>query len=379
MIELKQLLPYWPIAVFGLFVLVALTQLLFHTIMFKRLAWYKPASHSSTRTQPVTVIICARDEAQNLEQHLPDILTQQYSTTHEVLVVNDNSTDDTKYFLEELGRLFKHLRVVNLTQEAKLIPGKKYPLSIGIKSSKHEVVLLTDADCRPASPHWIDAMQSNYAEGIDIVLGYGAYEKKPGLLNKLVRFETFHTALQYLSYAIAGMPYMGVGRNLSYRKTLFYNVKGFSSINHIPGGDDDLFLNKVATPTNTTIAVQPEAFTYSKPPNSFDGWFRQKSRHYSTAKFYKSKHRFWLGLYAFTYGLYYPLGIVSALFFSWQLAAGMLALRWLVLGIIWYRTMRKLNEADLFPIFWLLDIWQFFYYLIFSVTLFKRPATNWEK
>jgi len=379
MIELKHLLPYWPLAVFIVLCVVTLIQSFFYLGIFRKLAVYVKPSQDKSRTQPVSVIVCAKDEAHNLEKYLPDLLTQHYNTTHEILVINDNSTDDTRYFLEELGRMFKHLRVINLTQEAKHIPGKKYPLSIGIKSSRHEVVLLTDADCRPAGPEWISTMQTCYHDGIDIVLGYGAYEKKPGLLNKLVRFETFHTALQYLSYTLKGMPYMGVGRNLSYRKTLFFNAKGFSSINHIPGGDDDLFLNKVATPQNVAISTEPESFTYSAPPRDFDGWFRQKSRHYSTAKYYKSKHRFWLGLYAVTYALFYPLLIVSAIFFDWRFALGVLALRWIMVGITWHKTMKRLDEKDLFPIFWLLDIWQFFYYLIFSVTLFKRPATNWEK
>jgi Glycosyltransferases, probably involved in cell wall biogenesis len=157
---------------------------------------YKSKDKFQSQTHPVSVIICARDEAHNLEQNLPPILTQQYPTTHEVMVVNDNSFDDTKFFLEELERMFRHLKPVNLTQEAKHIPGKKYPLSIGIKSSKFEVMLLTDADCKPASEWWIQKMQDAYTDDIEVVLGYGAHEKKPGLFNKLVRFETFHTALQ---------------------------------------------------------------------------------------------------------------------------------------------------------------------------------------
>ena len=377
--DFRSILPYWPEAVFGVFVAVAFIQLLYYVVFFRRLAWQRRKLNNSSRTQPISVIICARDEAANLEKHLPELLTQNYPTTHEIIVVNDNSTDDSKYFLEELSRLFKHMRVVNLTQEAKMIPGKKYPLSIGIKSAKHEVVLLTDADCRPQGEEWIASMQSHYTDGIDIVLGYGAYDKRPGLLNKLVRFETFHTALQYMSYALAGMPYMGVGRNLSYRKTLFFNTKGFSSLNHIPGGDDDLFLNKVATKNNTAVATEIASFTYSQPPKSMEAWYRQKSRHYSTAKYYKAGHRFRLGLYAFSYGLFYPLAIAAALVYNWQIALGIVAFRWLVVGAVWYKSMKKLGESDLFSIFWLLDIWQVIYYLIFSATLFKKPATNWEK
>ena len=142
-------------------------------------------------------------------------MIQQYRTTHEIIVVNDNSFDESKYILEEYQRTYKQLHLVELTQEARFIPGKKFPLSIGIKTAKYEIVLLTDADCVPASEFWIEKMQEGFNDGIEIVLGYGALHKKKGFFNKLVRWETLHTALQYLSYAKAGFAYMGVGRNLS--------------------------------------------------------------------------------------------------------------------------------------------------------------------
>lgn len=351
----------------------------YHVYFFIRFIRYRPPERKQSQTHPVSVVICARDEAHNLEKNLPLFLTQQFDTTHEVLVVNDNSFDDTKFFLEELGNIYRHLHAVNLKQEAKHIPGKKYPLSIGIKSSKYEVMLLTDADCRPASEHWIQKMQEALSNNeAKIVLGYGAHERRPGFFNKLVRFETFHTALQYLSYALAGKPYMGVGRNLSYTKGLFFEVKGFSSINHIPGGDDDLFINRVANGQNTAIVVNPEAFTYSQPAENFNQWWRQKTRHYSTARYYKSRHQWLLGIYALANWLFFPLLVLSAIFFSWPYAVAVLAFRWALLGLVWGKAMQKLRENDLIAVFWLLDIWQFFYYIIFSFSLVMKPRSSWK-
>jgi glycosyltransferase involved in cell wall biosynthesis len=374
----KKILGYWPAFVFGLFCLAAAIQLFYYLFFFIRLAFYKKRSKSKSITHPVSVIVCARDEANNLEKFLPELLTQEFGFSQEVIVVNDNSNDDTKFFLEELQRTFRQLKPLTLTHEAVHIPGKKYPLSMGIKSSRYEVLLLTDADCMPASSKWISTMMEAYDEGVEIVLGYGAFLKKGGVLNRLVRYETYHTALQYLSYALAGTPYMGVGRNLSYRKDLFYRNKGFSSMNHIPGGDDDLFINKVATKRNLRIAIDPEAFTLSEPPQSLYQWWRQKSRHYSTAKYYKPIHQFLLALYAASHFLFYPLLIVSAIFFDWRLALGVYAVRLLVQGIVNYKTMKRLNEGDLFPWFWLLDIWQFLYYFIFSFTLIGKPRSTWK-
>jgi glycosyltransferase involved in cell wall biosynthesis len=155
------------------------------------------------------------------------VLVQEYNTTHEVIVVNHNSVDDSRYVLEELQKRFKQLQVIPLEQEAKLIAGKKFPLSIGIKECKHEIVLLTDADCVPATEHWIAKMQAAFTPGIEVVLGYGAYYKVPGILNKLIRWETFHTALQYFGFALAGTPYMGVGATCRTVKSCFSGTKAF--------------------------------------------------------------------------------------------------------------------------------------------------------
>ncbi|MBS1664690.1 MAG: glycosyltransferase, partial [Bacteroidetes bacterium] len=326
---------------------------------------------------PVSVIICARDEAARLVTHLPGALVQKYPSTHEIIVVNHNSQDDTRFLLDEFKKTFKGLHIVNLEHEAIGIPGKKYPLSMGIKEARYEIVLLTDADCVPASEFWMHKMQDGYHNGIEVVLGYSPYKKGPGFLNKIIRFDTFHTALQYLSYALAGMPYMGVGRNLSYKKELFFRNKGFSAINHLPGGDDDLFINKVATKENTAIVIDPDTFTLSEPKKTFSEWFRQKSRHYSTAKYYKPMHKFLLGLYSVSHVLFYPLLIVS-LFFDWQLALIFFGIRFIVQGYIFQKTMRRLGEEDLFPWWGLLDIWMFLYYLIFASTLWKKPRKAWK-
>jgi glycosyltransferase involved in cell wall biosynthesis len=357
---------------------VIAVQVFYYLFFFARLAFYKTSAENSSQEYPVSVIVCARDEANNLVKNLPGVLVQEYKTTHEIIVVNDNSVDETKYILDEFRKSFKSLNPIPLSQEAKMIPGKKFPLSIGIKSSKYEIILLCDADCVPASEHWIKKMQEGYKAGTEIVLGYGAYYKKAGLLNKIIRFETFHSALQYLSFALAGVPYMGVGRNLSYKRELFFKNKGFSAINQIPGGDDDLFVNMVANKNNTSIVVDKEAHTLSEPKKTWKEWMRQKGRHYTTSKYYKGKHKFLLGLYSVTNLFVYPLFIASMIFYSWWIALSVFGLRLLIQAFVWYRTMHKLNEADLWPYFLLLDLWMFIYYFLFAPALWRKPRKNWN-
>jgi len=368
----------WGEILFYIFIAATAVQVFYYSYYFFRVAFYKFRKKTKTQQHPVSVVICARDEDENLARNLPGVLVQAYPSTYEVVVVNDNSVDDSKYILQELKKTFKSLHIVELTQEAVHISGKKYPLSIGIREAKHEILLLTDADCVPASEHWVEKMQAAYDDNIEVVLGYGAYHKQKGFLNKLIRFETFHTALQYLSYALAGTPYMGVGRNLSYKKNLFFKHKGFSSINHIQSGDDDLFINKTATKKNTAVVIDPEAITRSIPRTTWSSWLRQKSRHYTTAKYYKPRHKFLLGLYFFTQFIYYPLFIATLIFYDWRLVLAVFGIRLIVQAVIFYKSMKKMDEKDLWPWFILLDMWMFFYYIIFAPALWRKPRRNWN-
>ena len=360
------------------FCFVTLIQVFYYLFFFLRLALYKTKLKTASQTHPVSVIICARDEAANLAKNLPGSLLQQYSTSHEVIVVDDNSFDDSKYLLEEFQKSFKQLHVIELKQEAKFIPGKKFPLSVGIKTAKYEILLLTDADCVPASENWIDTMQQAYDPETEIVLGYGAYYNRKGLLNKLIRWETFHSALQYFSYTLAGLPYMGVGRNLSYKRNVFFRHKGFTAHNHVASGDDDLFINMAANKTNTKININEAAFTLSEPAKTWKQWIKQKRRHYSTAKYYKPIHKCLLGCYSFSLFLYYPLLATSAIFYNWQITLLVFGLRVVIQAFILYPTMKKLKEQRLYPWFIFIDIGMFFYYLFFAVATIKKTKPTWK-
>jgi hypothetical protein len=172
---------------------------------------------------------------------------------------------------------------------------------------------------------------------------------------------------------------MGVGRNLSYRKTLFIKNKGFSSISQLPGGDDDLFINQVATPTNTAIMIEPESFAYSRPKERWSEWLYQKTRHYSTSRFYRPAHKTLLGAYSLSHGLLYPLLLAASLLFTWWwLPLALFALRMLVQAIVWRKAMQRLGEEDLWPAFLLWDLWMPVYYVIFTAALWKKPRNRWR-
>ncbi len=292
------------ITLVALLLVSLLTQLVYYWILFSKLAFRRKQPPATTEQPPVSVVISARNEYHHLKKNLPAILEQKYPD-FEVVVVNHASDDETADYLKELQNNYSHLKVVTIAQDLNFFHGKKFPLSIGIKSAGHEILLLTDADCKPASPYWISRMASNYDDKTEVVLGYGPYVKEKGFLNRLIRYDTFLVALQYLSFALAGKPYMGVGRNLSYRKSLFLKNKGFISHYSVASGDDDLFISEVARKENTRVELSPEAFVYSEPKHQFNEWLRQKRRHLTTGKKYKPKYKFLLGTFSLSLGIYY--------------------------------------------------------------------------
>lgn len=324
-----------------------LIQLVYFWFIFVRLAFYNAGKRPvKENREPVSIIICAKNEYHNLVRFLPVILEQDYPE-YEVVVVNDASDDDTFYLLREFSEKYSRLNVVNIHQNLNFFKGKKFPLSIGIRSAKYDTVLLTDADCYPTGSKWIESMQSALTGKTEIVLGYGAYSVQPGILNKLIRFDTLFVAMQYMSFAITGMPYMGVGRNLLYRKDLFFKAGGFMRHYKISSGDDDLFINEVAKSSNTRIQPAAEAVTFSKPKQTFGSWFRQKRRHLTTGGFYRFGHKFALGLYSFSqlafFGLLIALAVMGV---DWMLLTGIFLLRLLTQLIIVKKSMIRLGEKN---------------------------------
>jgi cellulose synthase/poly-beta-1,6-N-acetylglucosamine synthase-like glycosyltransferase len=337
-----------------LLVLATLVQLVYYWIIYGKVAFFKQKNEFVRSDQPVSVIVCARDEYYNLQENLPLLLNQDYST-FEVVVVNHGSEDETNYLLRDLSDIYKNLKIVNVSQDLNFFTGKKFPLSIGIKSASYEVLLFTDADCKPSSNQWIRRIAANFTEETEIVLGYGAYDKSGSLLNLLIRFDTTRIAMNYLGFARAGMPYMGVGRNMAYRKSLFFKQNGFISHYRIQSGDDDLFINKAASAKNTRIEIQSDAHTISAPKSTLAQWLRQKRRHFMTGGYYKPAHKFALGLFAVSQVIFWASAIaLLVLWYQPYIVLLLVALRLFSQLLITGKVMKKLSEKGflfLVPLF----------------------------
>lgn len=287
----------WTI-IFVVFGTMALIQFFYVVFVFARLAFFKEREIATT-LPPVSIIIAARNEADNIYEHLPFILTQDYPD-YEVIVVVNQSVDESKHILQAYQQQYPHLRYTIVEKSRHLRPGKKLSVTLGIKSAKNEHLVFTDADCKPNSKTWLREITGQFNERKEIVLGYGPYIKEKGFLNRIIRFDTAWIAVNYMSFALAKIPYMGVGRNMAYTKKVFDSASGFKSHYSIASGDDDLFIQEVAKKKNYTIVISKDSFMYSEGEKTWTTWVLQKTRHYTTSPKYQVIKKALLGIYPLT-------------------------------------------------------------------------------
>nr|WP_221307470.1 glycosyltransferase [Rhabdobacter roseus] len=362
----------------GLFTLI---QLFFYLFIFTRLTSYQGPKLFEAEYPAVSVLVCAWNERENLEALLPLLDAQQYHA-FEVLVLDDRSEDGTKEYLEQTATQWKHVRFIRIEQQHEHITSKKYALSVGMKHAKYPVALMTDADCRPVGERWIATMAARLGDKRDVVLGFSPYFREKGLLNWFIRCETFYTAVQYLSFARVGWAYMGVGRNLLYRTSLFFAHRGFYRHKHIVGGDDDLFMNQVATSTNVAIALDPDSFVYSYPKKTWQSWFVQKKRHLSVGKHYRTRNKWLLGLLSGSHSGFWTVGLLVLGYAVWQqevllmqAVAVVFGVRWLVQWVVLAFLNRRLDRTVEWYTFPAMDLALYLYYLRMStLVLFRRKS-----
>ena len=346
------------------FILMLVIQLCIHWIRFSKLAFYKKKLRPKMdeELEPVSVVVCARDAYEQLTELIPALLNQNYPH-FEVVIVNDCSDDETEEYLKDLERREPRVKCVQLRQHLNFFIGKKFPLSMGIKSASYDLMVLTEVNCLPTSPDWLRNMVSRYDENTEVVIGYPRYHAAKGLTNQLIRFDNLQVGMLYLSDALSGHPSIGVGKNLSYRKRLFFENKGFTSHYTMPAGDDDLFINQVATKKNAKAFIDAENGIVATPSSSFWSWVRQRCNKYSTIKMFRPSTRTSMALHYWSQFLFY--GCFVALFFlkpAFTIDAGLpyyayyfpalavlFLLRYVTQLIIYRGASRRLGEKGLLP------------------------------
>jgi poly-beta-1,6-N-acetyl-D-glucosamine synthase len=325
----------------------------------------------------VSVIICARNEEENLRKFLPAVLEQDYPD-FEVIVVNDCSEDESYDVLGGYIKKYPNLKVSNIFKDQKFTHNKKFAQFIGIKAAKNEILVFTDADCKPESNKWLGIMASRFDAKIDFVLGYGGFSGKNGLLDKYIRYDTMSIAVQYLGMALRGIPYMGVGRNLAYRRSMFFEKKGFGNHTHLASGDDDLFVNSNASGTNIAVEFRREAVTRSVEVSGINEFCKQKKRHMTTAGRYKLRDKVLLMAEPVSRVLFYiSLIILLSNLYMWQVVLSVFAARLIIQFTVFILNQKKFDEQGLLrwlPIFDILS--PFINAVLYAGSLRQRTGQN---
>jgi len=365
----------------SLFALAVIIQLAYYLIVYLRvvLCKEKPKSSPTNDAPPVSVIICARNEEANLGLNLPSILEQDYPL-YEVIVVNDCSEDNTEQVLAEFKQKYPHLRSTIIKKDGLFRNNKKFAATMGVKAAQHEWLLYTEVDCRPENAQWIASMSKYFTDKKDIVLGYGGYLIQKGYVNKWIRYNTCFTALQYFGYAKMGKAYTGVGRNLAYRKSLFFAHNGFAEHVHVLSGDNDLLVNRAATKRNVAVTYVKNAHTRSIPKKTLKEWIRQKRWHFTTSQYYKKSQLFWLTLEQFSRALMWASFCVLMFFCPfWEYILMVFLLRMILfISIIGVAT-KRLDEPDILQHAIFFDlVMPFIYLYVFLLNRVSSKHNKWK-
>ncbi len=360
------------------FIAVVILQFIYYIVFFGRFTFAKNQQITPKKV-PVSVIVCAKNEAENVKNFFPLLVNQNY-TDYEIVLIDDASSDDTLDIFEEYEKLYPNVKLVKVQNNEAFWANKKFALTLGIKAATKEYLVFTDADCYPNSRDWLQQITSQFTLKKTIILGYGAYDKiKGSFLNKIIRYETLLTAIQYFAWAKIGKPYMGVGRNLAYKKSVFFDNRGFMDHMRVRSGDDDLFINQAANSQNTAVIYTPESFTYSPPRTSYKDWFNQKRRHVTTAKLYKTFDKFQLSLYFLSQLLFFVLAtILLANKHEWMIVLGIVLFRYLFTWISLGYGASKLKEKDVMYWYPIIELVLIFTQInIFITNLFSKPV-HWK-
>lgn len=330
-------------------------QIIYYLVLYSRIGRrnrkeQRNELHFTQELPPLSVIICAHDEVENLRRNLPAILAQDYPD-FEVIVINDGEKNESEDYLLQLEEQYRNLYHSFVPDSSRYISRKKLAVTLGIRASRHDWLVLTEAYCQPQSNQWLRLMARNFTPHTGVVLGYSGYERGKSWLHRCTAFDSLFTAMRYLGFALGGHPYMGIGRNLAYRKQLFYDQKGFSAHLNLRRGDDDLFVNQVANGNNTRVETAPEAAVRMQPVYRSKDWREEKIGYASTARQYKGLQRWLAGFETLSRLLFYAAWIAMTvwgiLHFHWLVAGiGVLLflVRFIVQALVINSTAKSLNE-----------------------------------
>lgn len=303
------------------------------------------ADEAPTAFPPVSVIVYSQADGHNLRTLLPQILGQDYPSPFEVIVVNDESSDNTETIVNELELKHPNLYMTFAPERARNLSRRKLSITLGIKAARYDALLHTCGNSRVESPLWMRAMMRHFAAGKEVVIGYAEptgedladTDRRP----RRRAFDFMWQAVRGLSSAIAGLPFMGTGYNLAYSRRLFFSHKGFSRTLNLNYGDDDIFIREIATRANTAVELSAEARVRAVEYSPAELHDIYRMRRDFTARYLPRRSYRALGISSLLWWLWPPVAVAAGLL-GWPslvpaAAALLLALTFCIIHMVLWR------------------------------------------
>lgn len=224
----------------------------------------------------ISILIAARNEAQNIETVIRDIFNQSYaSELFELIVIDDHSEDETLSIAESLKVEFQNLKVLSNTNGE----GKKAALVTGIQEAKFETIATVDADCRVPS-EWLITMTSHWQQGqTKMLLGPIVLEAEPLILQQAQAMENLAIMGLTGGFGSHQKPIMANGANLFFDKKYFEEIGGYASSEN-PSGDDVFTMLQFSEkwPESVRFVKHYESAVLTRPEPTFSNFWQQRKR-----------------------------------------------------------------------------------------------------
>jgi glycosyltransferase involved in cell wall biosynthesis len=356
-------------AVLAVMVVSFLIQLYYYLFIFRKVGSKRRTQATEHTGEPVSVIICVKDDSINLSKILPLLLQQNYPE-YEVIVVNDNSSDDSEEILKLAQNQYPHLQIRNLVAH-KSVHGKSVVLGVGIKAAKYNRIVVTDVACLP-STDWLKSVSTGFDS--EIVMGYTRYIA----VGKFVRIANYYESLFQLGYALNRRPYTASGENDSFRKELFF-AKGFNPLLRKPEKVEQVFFNSVMNKTNTSVVLLPDAIVASEKHLSVGNWCLECSLNLFSKRLFRRGARHVKSPEMISKTLFYISCIVAIIMSINEtplLASivGVFLLRLIIQIFVFVSTQKRLGEKRLLLHTLLWDFYSIIVYLYVALLFKHRKA-----
>lgn len=301
---------------------------------------------SDNKLQAISIVICSKNNAEDLKENLPYFLEQDYPN-YEVIVVNDGCVDDTDIVIKALQNKYDHLRTTRIPLDERFSHNKKLAQTIGIKGAKNENIIFSNPNCKPASKLWLQNLAKNWDKSVHI--GYSNFENQKKFGTNLLKNDILKRWTKAICFSSTGKTYYGNGNNMGYLKEDFFANKGFAKHSQFEAGYDHLMAYRLSKKSGSSTYISPESKVFLPTRNPFEIWANEQKYYYQSRKYISKKIKFLLDLDSTSHFFLYLSMVFCLIFTNLYLITALVFLTCIFIAGIRFKIISSnLKEENLF-------------------------------